>query len=166
MNLVEWGGPDKEYRYTLWRLWALERGLVQFIGLNPSTADETNDDPTIRRCIGFAKAWGYGGICMTNLFAFRATRPSDMTREREPVGPDNDGWLAETANVASLTVAAWGVRGSHLGRDRQVQALIPNMKCLGLTKQGHPAHPLYLSKGVPLLEYNREFDALVALRTR
>ena len=79
-----------------------------FVGLNPSTADETNDDPTIRRCISFAQAWGYEGLCMTNLFAFRATEPSDMMKSPDPVGPENDQALINLAESAGVVVAAWG----------------------------------------------------------
>lgn len=115
-----------------------------FIGLNPSTADEANDDPTIRRCMGFAKAWGFSAICMTNLFAFRATKPQVMKQVHDPVGKDNDGHLRKLSENASLVVAAWGARGAHLGRDRAVCSMIGAMVCLGVTKDGHPRHPLYV----------------------
>jgi hypothetical protein len=82
-----------------------------FIGLNPSTADETIDDPTIRRCVIFAKDWGYGALCMTNLFAFRATDPAIMKAHPEPVGESNDGTLEELALSTVVVVAAWGVGG-------------------------------------------------------
>ena len=156
MKLVEWGGPNKEYRYTLWRVWEDNRGYVQFIGLNPSTADETLDDPTIRRCVGFAKVWGYGAICMTNIFAFRATQPPDMFAATDPIGPENDFWLSRTAREASLIVAAWGIHGKYLDRNKDVMALIPEMKCLRFTKGGYPQHPLYLPKNTRLLEYNND----------
>jgi hypothetical protein len=143
--------PCRLYRYTLWRWWgaapgAFDRGFVVFVGLNPSTADEVTDDPTIRRCIAFAKAWGYGGMCMVNLFAFRSTDPADMLAAADPVGPENDVWLKRLAPRAALVVAAWGVDGKHLGRDAQVKRLIPEMHYLRLTKNGHPGHPLYLPK--------------------
>lgn len=115
-----------------------------FVGLNPSTADETNDDPTIRRCIGFAKAWGFSGLVMTNLFAFRATDPKDMKRAADPVGTENDETLVKLAACCGLVVAAWGAHGSYRGRDREVRALLPNLHYLKLTKDGHPSHPLYL----------------------
>ena len=156
MKLVEWGGPNKEYRYTLWRVWEDNRGYVQFIGLNPSTADETLDDPTIRRCVGFAKVWGYGAICMTNIFAFRATQPPDMFVATDPIGPENDFWLSRTAREASLIVAAWGIHGKYLDRNKDVMALIPGMKCLRFTKGGYPQHPLYIPKNTRLLEYNND----------
>ena len=79
-----------------------------FVGLNPSTADETNDDPTIRRCIAFAREWGYARLHMANLFAFRATEPRDMMNASDPIGPENDKHLLTLANDSILTVAAWG----------------------------------------------------------
>lgn len=136
----------RTYRYTLWREFG---GLVgdryaMFIGLNPSTADEINDDPTIRRCIAFAKSWGYGALCMTNLFAFRATEPADMLAAVDPVGPDNNSYLTEMSRGAGVVVAAWGINGTHMERDKAVRDLVPNLHCLRTTQAGHPGHPLYL----------------------
>lgn len=136
--------PCRTWRYTLWRRWDDSKSFAQFIGLNPSTADETQDDPTVRRCINFAKAWGFGGMCMTNLFGFRATDPRDMKRVADPVGPENDRWLREIAGSAGVVVAAWGCHGTHLSRDRKVLAFLPQVSILALTKDGHPKHPLYL----------------------
>ena len=133
----------RTYRYALWRRWG--RGdYAMFIGLNPSTADETNDDPTIRRCIGFARAWGYGALCMANLFAFRATQPADMKKATDPVGWENDHTLQTLARGAGVVVAAWGAHGTHKGRDQSVRLLVPDLHYLRLTKDGHPGHPLYL----------------------
>ena len=115
-----------------------------FVGLNPSTADEKNDDPTLTRCINYAKSWGYGGVCMANLFAFRATEPSVMKSAKDPVGSQNNEWLKSLASEAGLVVAAWGNDGSYLGRSKQVIALLPNIYCLKMNKSGEPAHPLYL----------------------
>jgi hypothetical protein len=117
-----------------------------FVGLNPSTADETQDDPTIRRCVAFAKTWGYSAMCMTNLFAFRATLPKDMKAAIDPIGPDNDEYLFKIAYEAGIIVAAWGANGVYKGRDMEVRALLPALHCLALTKEGHPGHPLYLKK--------------------
>jgi hypothetical protein len=143
--------PCRLYRYTLWRWWGpapgdVDRGYVVFVGLNPSTADEVNDDPTIRRCIAFARAWGFSGLCMVNLFAFRSKEPADMLAAEDPVGPENDVWLKRLVSKAGLVVAAWGVHGTHMARDTQVKQLIPEMHYLRLTKDGHPGHPLYLPK--------------------
>lgn len=134
----------RTYRYTLSRSWAAGP-VVAFIGLNPSTADETTDDPTIRRCIGFARSWGFGGLLMLNLFAFRATDPKVMRAAPEPVGPGNNLALTDGANAASLVVAAWGTHGTHRARDAEVRKLLTNrLHYLRLTKKGHPEHPLYL----------------------
>lgn len=138
--------PCRTYRYALWREWIGGEGYAMFIGLNPSTADETKDDPTIRRCITFAKAWGYAGLCMTNLFAYRATLPRVMMASTDPVGPDNDAHLLELAADAGVIVAAWGTNGTHRARDAEVRKMLPAMHCLALTKDGHPGHPLYLPK--------------------
>lgn len=140
--------PCRNYRYSLWRdlnvLAPDNDGYVMFIGLNPSTADEVNNDPTIRRCMGFAETWGYGALCMTNLFAFRATDPLVMKEQAEPVGDYNDSHLVELAQSAGLVVAAWGTHGTFMNRGEAVKKLIPNLHYLRLTKNGLPEHPLYL----------------------
>lgn len=140
--------PCRRYRYALWRDWrdllGEDGGFVMFVGLNPSTADETNDDPTIRRCIRFTQSWGYSRLCMTNLFAWRATKPEDMMAADNPVGPDNDATLLDLASRAAVVIAAWGVNGTHLGRDQAVRAFLPRLHYLRLTADGHPGHPLYL----------------------
>jgi hypothetical protein len=114
-----------------------------FIGLNPSTADESTDDPTLIRCINFAKSWGYGGVCMANLFAFRATDPNDMKATEDPTGARNNHWLKRLATESDLIIAAWGNDGSYLQRSKQVREILPGMHCLKLNKSGEPAHPLY-----------------------
>jgi hypothetical protein len=143
----------RKYRYALWRTWDDSKSYVMFIGLNPSTADENTDDPTLTRCINYAKSWGYGGVCMANLFAFRATEPSDMKASNYPIGSENNKWLKKLAKEAALVVAAWGNDGSYLGRSKQVLEIIPNLSCLKLNKSGEPAHPLYQAaklKPVPM----------------
>jgi hypothetical protein len=114
--------------------------------LNPSTADEISDDNTVRRCINFSKDWGYGGFCMTNIFAFRATDPRDMKAQEDPVGPDNDKWLLSVYKDAGLVVAAWGTHGGFLERDKQVLKLLGQIQCLGVNQDRSPKHPLYLKK--------------------
>jgi len=140
--------PCRTYRYTLWRYWGglFVSGYAMFIGLNPSTADETNDDPTIRRCIGYARAWGYAGLCMTNLFAFRARSPKVMKVAEDPIGPDNDRAFLDMAKCAGVIVAAWGVHGAYRQRDEQVRKMLPHLHYLRLTKEGFPGHPLFLPK--------------------
>ncbi len=141
--------PCRRYRYALWRDWGdmldtWQDGYVMFVGLNPSTADETHDDATIRRCIGFVRSWGYRRLCMTNLFAYRATKRPDMRAQEDPIGPQNDETLVRLAKDARIIVAAWGTDGAHRGRDAAVRQLLPRLHYLHLTKDGHPGHPLYL----------------------
>lgn len=143
----------RSYRYDLWRTWVGGEGYAMFVGLNPSTADEAADDPTIRRCIAFAKSWGYAALCMTNLFAFRATVPKVMMRAPDPVGPRNDCVLKERAGSAGIIVAAWGAHGQFQGRAAQVIALLPRLHYLRLTKDGHPGHPLYLPASLTPVEW-------------
>jgi len=140
----------RKYRYTLWRHWGslFSKDYAMFIGLNPSTADEQNDDPTVRRCIGYARDWGYAGLCMTNIFAFRATLPIDMKAAEDPIGPANDRTLIDMAEYAGVVIAAWGVHGTYLGRDKEVCKIIPKLHYLKLTKDGYPGHPLYLPKNL------------------
>lgn len=129
-----------------------------FIGLNPSTADEVVNDRTVSRCIQFAKDWGYGALCMTNLFAFRATDPEVMKAHPEPVGKDTDAVLVALAKNAGVVVAAWGNDGKHLGRAQQVVSFLPNLHCLKVTKEGQPNHPLYLSKALKPKRYQPSTD--------
>lgn len=138
------------YRYVLWREWdRLGPSYAMFVGLNPSTADETEDDPTIRRCVDYAKRWGYGALCMTNLFAYRATDRDLLKGYPSPIGADNDRWLVESAKSAAVVVAAWGIDGVHLQRDQAVIRLLGRkLVCLSKTKDGHPGHPLYLKKNL------------------
>ncbi len=136
--------PYREYRYALWRWWDSEKPYAMFVGLNPSTADETEDDPTIRRCKRFAADWGYGGLVMTNLFAIRATNPKVMLAHSNPVGPENNGWIRGLGEKAGIIVAAWGAHGGHMGRDRELLRRIDRVHHLGLTRAGNPKHPLYL----------------------
>jgi hypothetical protein len=130
-------------------------GFVMFIGVNPSTADEKDDDATIRRCVGFTRQWGYSRLIMTNLFGFCATDPSDMKAAEDPVGDRNDEFLLEHAKESTLIIAAWGIHGEYKGRDRQVYDLMKDHKLhhLGLTKEGHPCHPLYLPRTVAPLRF-------------
>lgn len=141
-----------KYRYTLSREWDSSRPTVLFVCLNPSTADASKDDPTIRRLVGFAKQWGYGKLWVANLFAFRATKPEDMKAARDPIGPKNDFLIQRLDEMASLsggiTVAAWGAHGNHLNRAEEVLKLLRDPYHLGLTKGGQPRHPLYLPKNV------------------
>ncbi len=139
---------SRRYRYALWRTWDLHRPTVLFIGLNPSIADDKRDDPTLRRCIDFARSWSYGGVAIVNLFARIATDPSEMLRSKDPVGPFNDFWLYKLGEDLPIAVAAWGNAGIHMGRDQAVRKIIPSLHVLRQNKSGQPAHPLYLPRGL------------------
>lgn len=140
--------PCRRWRYILWRRWDRDKDVCVFIGLNPSTADETTDDPTIRRCIGFAKSWGYGSLWMLNAYAFRATDPKVMKAAGpNALGPLNNEYITQASYYAQFVVAAWG---AHCDPKRafEVRNLVHRGKKplhhLGLTQMGQPKHPLYL----------------------
>lgn len=136
----------KSYRYRLERRWDMERPRVAFVMLNPSTADANLDDPTIRRCIGFAKAWGFGGLIVGNLFALRSTDPKALYSHSEPIGPDNDRHLLTIADDVDQIICAWGTNGALHGRGKAVVRMLRgrNMLALKVTSDGSPGHPLYL----------------------
>jgi len=131
------------YRYSLTRKWA-EGPSVLFVMLNPSTADANEDDPTIGRCISFAKSWDYGSLVVGNLFAFRTPSPDDLMESENPIGDANDEWLDKLQKSANLTVAAWGNKGRFLGRSKKVAQLLNKPHYLRMTSIGEPSHPLYL----------------------
>lgn len=135
---------DGIYRYSLDRVWNPYASVLTFIMLNPSTADALVDDPTIRRCMGFAKRDGFGGIRVLNLYAFRATNPKDMFRALDPIGPLNNQQFTEF-DMNSGVVAAWGANAKP-DRIAQVMKLLQGAPVwhLDLTKAGQPKHPLYL----------------------
>lgn len=142
------------YRYRLHRLVdnIYQGRRVLFIMLNPSTADAERDDPTIRRCIGFTRSWECGSMCVVNLFGLRATDPREIQRHVDPVGPCNDDHMLmairSVDDVAGIVVCAWGTRGRYLDRDAAVLRLIQSTgvtpHVLGVTRDGHPKHPLYI----------------------
>jgi hypothetical protein len=136
---------DRKYRYALWRIWDETLPIVMFIGLNPSDANESSDDPTVRHCIAFARRWQqYGGIIVGNLFARCTPDPKVMMKDEEPIGIENDEWLLKLSKDAALVVSAWGDRGIFKKRGRAVRSLIPDLHYLKLNKSGEPSHPLYL----------------------
>ncbi len=151
--------PCGLYRYRLWR----DSGKVAapricFVMLNPSTADAEQDDPTIRRCLGFAKSLGYENLDVVNLYAFRTTDPQALSDTQDPVGPLNDLRIEQTAEVAQLVVAAWGATVVKVGlsgtatartalrisKVAQLLARYAPVHCLGTTQAGAPKHPLYV----------------------
>lgn len=142
-------------------MWDRGHPYLNVIGLNPSTADETLDDPTVRRCIGFAQRWGFGGLWVTNLFAIRSKDPSAIQDTHEagcdPIGPENDIRIVGAAQPAGKVVLAWGVHGCYLERSDQVIRLLHNrgvkMAAFGYTQAGHPKHPLYIANSTPTVEH-------------
>ena len=136
------------YRYELTRVWNAEGDRVLFVMLNPSTATEVQNDPTVERCERRARTLGYGAFRVCNIFAYRATDPRNMRAQPDPVGPMNDAAITQAADWADAIICAWGTHGEHLNRGPQVEALLRTqpkpLTHLGLSKAGHPKHPLYI----------------------
>lgn len=151
--------PDEVFRYALWRYWNWTdyNRVCTFIGLNPSTATEKKDDPTVRRCTSFAKQWGFDGLYMLNLYAFRATDPRVMKAADDPIGDANDEAIARFANRSGMVVCAWG---KHAEPERAAEVLklltVPTF-CLKLNNDGSPRHPLYVADGTAPILYKPEF---------
>lgn len=145
----------RKFRYSLTRIWDNDLPTVMFVGLNPSTADESTDDPTVRRCIGFAQSGGFGRLVLTNLFAFRSTDPQKLKRVGDPIGPENDQQIMRAARAAAQVIIAWGTHGSLHGRDEEVLDLLNEPYCLGTTKDGFPKHPLYLAASTNFIRFAR-----------
>jgi len=140
--------PDRLYRYRLEREVApFSEGTVCFILLNPSTADEEQDDPTIRRCMAYARAWGYRHLVVVNLFGYRATDPRELRKVSDPQGPGNGHEVFLAAQAADLVVGGWGTHGSYRNQGRNTVEMLRHrhvaVHALGLTKGGEPVHPLY-----------------------
>jgi hypothetical protein len=137
---------DGLYRYWLSRQLSGGERTIVFVGLNPSTADATQDDPTIRRCVGFARSWGFDWLLMGNLYAYRSTDPAALQRVSQPVGPRNRDVLQGLIHRSELVVAAWGKQ--KLTQDARTIATwvlaLPEARCLGRNQDGSPKHPLYL----------------------
>ena len=132
------------YRYGLERVWEGGAPLV-YVMLNPSTATELRNDPTIERCQRRAGQLGFGAMRILNLFAYRATLPEELRKAADPVGPDTDAVLADWMRDAGMVLAAWGVHGALLGRGAALAPGLTGRVChLGLTQDGHPRHPLYV----------------------
>lgn len=142
--------PCRTWRYELRRETGLlsGHGAVVFVGLNPSTADETQDDPTVRRCLGFARGWGYAELVMANVYAFRSTDPAGLWTVDDPIGPENDATLARLFDeTCTAIIAAWGAHAKpeRIARIAEIADEVDvNLWALGLTKSGAPRHPLYL----------------------
>ena len=133
------------HRYTLQRNWLGAGGILNWIMLNPSTADDVFDDPTIRKCIGFSKRWGFAGLTVTNLFGYRATDPAELKKLNRglAIGVSNDINIENEARLARTVVCAWGDHGTWLARDTEVCRLLSSraLFCIGRTRGGNPLHP-------------------------
>lgn len=140
--------PCRRYRYTLWRRWNAERPACMFLMLNPSTADEIDNDPTVERCQRRAVAMGYGGLVVCNIFAYRSTDPGALYDLGDPVGPGNDAAIVEQAKAAGLVVCGWGTHGALHGRGNAVLDLLRGAgitpHALQVNGDGSPKHPLYV----------------------
>ena len=143
----------RKYRYALWRIWDKSKPTVMFIGLNPSTANEYNNDPTIRRVIRFAFEWGYGGVYMVNLFAFVTPYPEDLLNCKDPIR-DNDFWLKEIGGRCDKIVFAWGSFAE--AKDRAPKVIQMFHGCaLVINKDGSPRHPLYVTSQVVPIQFSK-----------
>ncbi len=144
--------PGREYRYLLNRRWAVGGTTATFVMLNPSTASASADDPTIRRCVGYARRWGHNALNVVNLHAYRATDPRELRQVADPVGLLNDKFIRGVCKPGWLTVAAWGVHGRLNNRGAEVTAMLTDagveLTCLEVTAGGYPKHPLYCRLGL------------------
>ena len=147
---------NRHYRYALWRIWDERKPWVLFIGLNPSTADESHDDNTLKKCIHYASQWGYGGVYMANLFAVRATKPSVMKQHRSLIGSANDDHLDDLYNRAGIVVAAWGNDGVYQNRSAAIKDKYSSLYCMKVNKSGEPGHPLYLTNDASCFPFRCE----------
>lgn len=156
----------RRFRYRLGRRWS-RAAVMTVVLLNPSTADGAADDPTSRRCVGFARAAGCGGVDLVNLLAWRSVDPRALRSVADPVGPDNHAWISATvaANHPGPVVVAWGAAAGH-DRVQAVLELLSGLPllCLGVTKDGHPRHPLYVKAGTPLIPFDAAAVSAAACR--
>lgn len=157
--MTDAGAAMGGYRYVLHRKLSDDNPRrACFLMLNPSTATEEQDDQTIRKCKSFAESWGYGQLTVVNLFALRATKPRSLKLSARPIGELNDDAILLHTSIADLIVCAWGIHGDLYGRDRTVTDMLLSrgheLHCVGLTKGGHPRHPLFAPKiSAPLPYY-------------
>lgn len=145
------------YRYQLGRRWRPDGPAVAFVMLNPSQADATRDDPTLRACLQFAQRWDYASLSVVNLFGYRTPHPTTLKTAVDPVGPENDEYLLKAILAAQRVVLAWGNWGSLQGRDRTILTLLrphqAKLSCLKINRSGQPRHPLYISRNQPLTPF-------------
>jgi hypothetical protein len=142
----------KRYRYLLWRVWDAEKPTAVFLMLNPSTADEIENDPTVERCQRRVHALGYGSLRVVNLFAYRSTDPAQLYQQDDPVGPENDEAILKASKDAGIVICGWGTDGSLHDRGEAVLRLLQQNGVtphyLKLNKDGSPGHPLYIAYSV------------------
>ncbi|MEJ6392912.1 DUF1643 domain-containing protein [Gymnodinialimonas sp. 2305UL16-5] len=147
----------ERYRYALTRVWDEAGGRVAFVMLNPSTATEVQNDPTVERCERRARALGFGAFRVLNIFAWRATDPRDMRAAADPIGSENDAAILAAPDWADRVICAWGTHGAFLNRGPEVAGLLHAtgvpLYHLGLSKGGHPKHPLYIGYAVQPVEW-------------
>jgi hypothetical protein len=150
-----WGGYNKEYRYVLTRVWDKSLPKCVFIGLNPSVADESFDDRTVRRCIGFARREKCGTLVMLNAFAFRTTDSKMLLSCASPVGLNNDFYISQCCKKADLVIVGWGTLGKRFDRQEKILKLLKAIElvCLGVNSDGTPKHPLYLANNTQLVAF-------------
>ena len=145
-----------KYRYMLSRQWNEKKDFVNFVLFNPSTADDKEDDRTIKACISIAENLGYGGFYVTNLFAYRTSFPKELKNFTEPEGEKNDDYIKKYANLSKDIIVAWGNHGSFKNRDKHLidtLSEINTLYCLGHTKKGNPRHPLYLKRTTKKIKF-------------
>lgn len=148
-------GGTAIYRYRLNRIWDKTRLKILFLMLNPSTADELKNDPTVARCIAYARAWGYGGLEVANIFALRSTDPELLYTHADPIGIENDQYIKQALIECDKVVAAWGTHGSFKNRGNDVLKMLKargKVYCLKKNKDGYPVHPLYQRADAQLIE--------------
>lgn len=152
--------PDGQYRYSLWRIWNKQLPLLGVTLLNPSTATAETDDPTVHRQGERARHLGFGGLIVTNIFAFRSTDPEKLYEVSDPVGPENDGWIVQEMKRCQLQICGWGKHGAYRGRGVEVcrmlgaVGIVPH--ALHVNGDGSPAHPLYLPYHIKPFAYQQQ----------
>lgn len=150
--------PDKTHRYRLWRTWDESKPPLVMVMLNPSIADEGQNDPTVERCQRRAMAMGFGGLQVVNIFALVSTDPAGLYSHPDPVGPDNNAAILEAVKGAGMVLCAWGTHGQHIGRAMEVVSLLRRVGvtpyCLGQNADESPKHPLYVAYSIEPTPYN------------
>ena len=154
MNIIKKGAvfnSDRTHRYVLWRIWDVKMPKVLFIGLNPSTADEYEDDPTLKRVIQFAKDWGYGGVFMCNVFSFITPYPKEL--DTTILSLENMTWMNYYRKKSAEVVCAWGAHKEASQNARRLYRYIRKASALQMNRDGSPRHPLYVKAGIKRIPF-------------